>query len=117
MNKSGFELRVAELRDRYVLSLPALVAAIAEGLRSRQHSASPSGALDRQFHSLAGTAGTFGLFAIAATATDGFEECASLDGARIEGAARYLWSIVEELEDQVARPRTVEPGMRGHHVG
>lgn len=116
MNKSGFELRVAELRARYVLSLPALVAAIAEALRGRQQSASGSGLLDRQFHSLAGTAGTFGLFAIAATATDGFEECASLDGARIDGPARYLWSIVEELEDQIARPRGYEPGVVGRDV-
>jgi len=105
MTFAGFESRIAELRKKYVLSLPARVAAIAEALRGRQKCDEASGSLDRQFHNLAGTAGTFGFFAIAATAVDGFDACSGLGGARIEGDARYLWSIVEELQNEVAFDR------------
>jgi HPt (histidine-containing phosphotransfer) domain-containing protein len=117
MNNAGFESRVAELRARYVHSLPALVAAIRDALRGRPQAGPSPGSLDRQFHSLAGTAGTFGLHAIAATALDGFDECSSFDETHVDGGSRYLWSIVEELEDQVARPSIPHPlELPGHHA-
>lgn len=100
--------RVQELRNRFIRSLPDRIAAIIENLRQRQGSSEPGGMLDRQFHNLAGTAGTFGFFAIAAAATDGFDACEGLDGRRIEGDARYLWSIVEELTDQACNPLALE---------
>ena len=100
--------RVLELRNRFVRSLPDRVAAIMENLRMRQESSELGVVLDRQFHNLAGTAGTFGFFAIAAAAADGFDECAGLDGGKIEGDARYLWSIVEELADQACDPLALE---------
>lgn len=104
---AGVQRRMHDLRKRFVQSLPDRIADIANSLRERQRlNWAEEGTLDRQFHNLAGTAGTFGLFAIAAAAEDGFEECSDLSGARIEGEARYLWSIVEELENETGAVRT-----------
>lgn len=100
--------RVIELRNRFVRSLPDRIAAIMENLVQRQGSSETAATLDRQFHNLAGTAGTFGFFAIAAAATDGFDACEVLGGARIEGDACYLWSIVEELAHQACDPLALE---------
>lgn len=104
MISERFDTRLAELRKRFVRSLPDRVATIVETLRQRQDSAEREGTLDRLFHNLAGTAGTFGFFGIAAAALDGFDECVGLDGARIEGDARYFWSIVEELANEACDP-------------
>ena len=103
MTSARFQARLLELRNRYVQCLPDRVAAIVQTLRECQELGTASGVLDRQFHNLAGTAGTYGLFAIAATAMEGFDECVDLNGARIEGDARYLWSVVEELANEVCR--------------
>jgi HPt (histidine-containing phosphotransfer) domain-containing protein len=119
MNDPRLSTRVLELRNRFIRSLPDRIAAIMENLRERQGSSERGETLDRQFHNLAGTAGTFGFFAIAAAAADGFDECVGLDGGRIEGDARYLWSIVEELADQACDPlaleRTFDAGFHPMH--
>lgn len=94
---SRFETRLHDLKDRFAQSLPRRVAEIAETLRQRQIDGEAEGTLDRQFHNLAGTAGTFGFHSIAATATEGYDECSELGGGRILGEARYLWSIMDEL--------------------
>ena len=92
-----FETRLADIKGRFARSLPERVEQIAETLRQRQDYDDGKDTLDRQFHNLAGTAGTFGFHSIAAVATDGFDECAEVGAGRISGEARYLWSIVEEL--------------------
>jgi HPt (histidine-containing phosphotransfer) domain-containing protein len=94
---SPFEMRVRDLKSRFERSLPERVAEIAETLRQRQRAGEPEDKLRRQFHNLAGTAVTFGFHSIAAAATDGFDECADLGSERINGEARYLWSLLEEL--------------------
>ena len=97
-----FETRLANLKNQYLGNLPARVASISAALRQRQEGIEQiDGDLHRQFHNMAGTAGTYGLFTIAAAATDGMDECANLGMAPIEGAARYLWSLIEELENAV----------------
>lgn len=102
MTTTEFETRLLEMKNRFVRGLPDRVEAIAEGLRQRQAGRSEfEETLERQFHNLAGTAGTYGFLEIAAVASDGFDGCAHLN-RRIEGDARYLWSVVEELEDQAA---------------
>lgn len=108
MINNRLDTRLLDLRKRFIRSLPDRVAAIVETLRQRQDGAEREGTLDRQFHNLSGTAGTFGFFAIAAAALDGFDECAGLNGARIEGDARYLWSIVEELANEACDPIALE---------
>lgn len=108
MINNRLDTRLLDLRRRFIRSLPDRVAAIVETLRQRQGDGERNGTLDRQFHNLAGTAGTFGFFAIAAAALDGFDECAGLNGAKIEGDARYLWSIVEELANEACDPIALE---------
>ena len=97
INATRFEARLFDLKNRFVQSLPGRVAEIAETLRHRQGDDDAAGTLDRQFHNLAGTAGTFGFHSIAAAATDGFDECVEIGSGRIHGEARYLWSILDEL--------------------
>lgn len=92
-----FETRLVDLKSRFARSLPGRVEEIAEALRQRQDYDDGKGTLDRQFHNLAGTAGTFGFLSIAAVATDGFDECAEIGTGRFSGETRYLWSILEEL--------------------
>jgi len=92
-----FEMRLAELKGRFARSLPGRVEEIAETLRRRQDYDDGQETLDRQFHNLAGTAGSFGFLSIAAVAADGFDECAEAGSGPISGEARYLWSIVEDL--------------------
>jgi HPt (histidine-containing phosphotransfer) domain-containing protein len=98
-----FSTRLTDLRNRYLGTLPARIAAIAESLRERQEGGvEVEDVLDGQFHALAGTAGTYGLFAIAEAATDAEVECAELQGVALSGHSRYLWSLVEELEYAIA---------------
>jgi HPt (histidine-containing phosphotransfer) domain-containing protein len=108
MSQTRIDARLLELRKRFVRNLPERIAAIVETLRQRQDGLEHDGTLDRQFHNLAGTAGTFGFFAIAAAALDGFDECAGLKGAKIDGEARYLWAIVEELANEACDPDALE---------
>jgi hypothetical protein len=105
MTTASLETRLLDLRNGYIRSLPERIAAIAESLRRRLDGGSDTAeTLDRQFHNLAGTAGTYGLLAVAASAREGFDECSSLEGDAISSHARYLWSIVEELGYAAADP-------------
>ena len=98
MTNASFETRLLDLRNAFVRSLPDRIAAIAETLRRRLDGENESAhTLERQFHNLAGTAGTYGLLAIAASAQEGLDECSRLDGDRIGTHARSLWSVVEDL--------------------
>jgi chemotaxis protein histidine kinase CheA len=105
------EGRLLDLRKRYVRTLPEKVALIAETLRQCEQGVPESwGELDRQFHTLAGTAGTYGLFGIAAAALDGEEVCAGFGGTAVDdGEVRYLRSLIDEIEGVVAHDLTVDP--------
>jgi HPt (histidine-containing phosphotransfer) domain-containing protein len=98
------ERRLHDLRERFVGSLPERLATMAETLRQCQDGVPQTGGkLDRQFHTLAGTAGTYGLHSIAAAAVDGEDACGQLGGDSIEEFdARYLWSLIEELQYAIA---------------
>lgn len=101
MTTAGFAARLEELRQRFARSIPGRVAEIVQSLSRRLAGAADEGdALERQFHSLAGTAGTYGFYAVAAAATDGFDECVARGGECGGNEGRYLWSIIEELADQ-----------------
>ena len=98
MTTASLETRLLDLRNGFVRSLPDRIAGIAASLRRRLDGGDDSAeTLGRQFHNLAGTAGTYGLLALAASAREGFDECSSLEGEPVSTHARYLWSIVEEL--------------------
>lgn len=103
MPTATFAKRLIDSRNRYLGSLPACIEAIAESLRERLLGGiEVENVLDGQLHTLAGTAGSYGLFAIAEAATEAEAECAVMPGIMPDGHARYLWSLVEELQDAVA---------------
>ena len=97
INATSFETRLFNLKNKFEQSLPGRVAEIVQTLRQRQVCGGTEDTLGRQFHNLAGTAGTYGFHSIAAAATDGFDECVEIGSGRIDGEARYLWSILDEL--------------------
>lgn len=93
--------RLIELKDRYVRKMPDRIEAIASMLTSCVRGGSDAmDRLERQFHTLAGTAGTFGLNAVAAAASDGEEACA--EGNRGPLDIRYLSILVDQLRFALA---------------
>ena len=93
-----------DLKQRFVQTMPNRIAAIASTLEGR-FDAEPGvmDRLERQFHTLAGTAGTYGLNAVAATAFEGEEVCAELEESLLEGDNyTYLAFLVNQLSGALA---------------
>ena len=93
-----------DLKQRFVQTMPNRIAAIATTLAGR-FDAEPGvmGRLERQFHTLAGTAGTYGLNAVAATAFEGEEVCAELKESSLQGEDyTYLAFLVNQLSGALA---------------
>ena len=92
------EQAIAGLRDRFLLGLPARLDVIDTALL-----AAATSDVERGFHSLAGTAGTYGLPAIAEVAAEGEYACTSdLD----ENTPRRLAVLLDRLRlMSQARPR------------
>jgi|GEM_PF-2715839 len=101
---TNLESRLTQLRQRYTSSLPERLASIGETLEDCEHGVQDSGTrLNRQFHTLAGTAGTYGLLTIATMAAEGELACERLVGDTIEPLdARYLRYLLDELSVTVA---------------
>jgi chemotaxis protein histidine kinase CheA len=94
----NFQGRMATLTSRFVGTMPQRVTDIAETLtRCSRDSLTAAPLLERQFHSLAGTAGTYGLEAIAAVAAEGEETCSSLGDGSIDENLTYLNFLVSQL--------------------
>jgi diguanylate cyclase (GGDEF)-like protein len=96
---ASVEEKIRALRDRFVDGLAARIAAIDTELAQMAGNGSAA-ALERQFHTLAGTAGTYGLDRIAELAAQGEEICT--DQKVDAGAMRSLHAIVAELRAAVA---------------
>jgi HPt (histidine-containing phosphotransfer) domain-containing protein len=93
-----------DLKQRFVQTMPGRITAIATTLAGR-FDAEPGvmERLERQFHTLAGTAGTYGLNAVAATAFEGEEVCAELKESSLEGENyTYLAFLVNQLSGALA---------------
>lgn len=107
----SLEGRLANLTRRYVAGVPDRVASIAESLKScRRESLEAASMLEHEFHTLAGTAGTYGLLGMSAVAAEGEETCAALAGLPIDDESfTYLTFLVDHL-------RTLA-GDRDHHHG
>ncbi len=88
-----------DLKQRFVQTMPNRIAAIASTLTGRiDGDSGVMGRLERQFHTLGGTAGTYGLNAVAATAFEGEEVCAELKDSSLDGDnATYLAFLVNQL--------------------
>jgi diguanylate cyclase (GGDEF)-like protein len=96
---ASVEEKIRALRDRFVMGLAGRVAAIDEELA---HVAVDGGtaALERHFHTLAGTAGTYALETVAELAARGEEICC--DQMVDDRATRELRSIVDGLHRAIA---------------
>src|SRR5204863_9370734 len=92
-NLQAAEEKLAALRRRFAVSmtsrLEAIEAAVAEG----------SADAERLFHSLAGTAGTFGFMAISALAGHGEETCAVGDHAAMRRTIDDLCAAVRSTAE------------------
>src|SRR5689334_16879701 len=71
---ASVEEKIRALRDRFIHGLAGRVAGIETELAQMAGNGSAM-ALERQFHTLAGTAGTYGLDRIAGLAADGEQIC------------------------------------------
>jgi len=93
-----------DLKQRFVQTMPTRIAVIASTLAGRFDA--DSGVMDRlerQFHTLAGTAGTYGLNAVAATAFEGEEVCSELKQSPLESEDfTYLAFLVNQLSGALA---------------
>src|SRR5258708_7721865 len=83
------EQAIAGLRERFLRGLPARLDVIDTAL---QTSTAPD--VERGFHSLAGTASTYGLIGIATVAAEGEYLCA---GDLDENAARRVAALLDRL--------------------
>jgi len=96
---SAVEERIRVLRERFAERLPDRVAEIRRTWM--RMSAHPSGDLHdqftRQLHTLAGTAGTYGMHTVAALAVEGELACDDLGGAGESVALAYLASVMEDI--------------------
>jgi PleD family two-component response regulator len=74
-NPRPAELKLLQLRERFTAALPRRIDEIAEALARCEADPSTLPDLERRFHSLAGTAGTYGLAEISALSAEGEDAC------------------------------------------
>ena len=109
------EGRLANLTRRYLDAVPDRIASIAETLtHCRRESSESVSLLEQQFHTLAGTAGTYGLLAVSAVAAEAEETCAAIDGQPIDDETftylRFLVDHLRALTGNLNRPFTLIAG-------
>lgn len=100
MNRSVLDEKLLALKRRYVLTVPDRIEAIAATLAGWMDGGSETTErLELQFHTLAGTAGTYELRSIAAVAAVGEEACVELDHSALDGDDfTYLSFLVDQLQ-------------------
>jgi len=96
--------RLFDLKQRFVQTMPDRIAAIASTLAGCiDGGREVRDQLERQFHTLAGTAGTYDLHAVAAAAFEGEEACAELNQSPLDSDSfRYLTFLVDQLRGALA---------------
>jgi HPt (histidine-containing phosphotransfer) domain-containing protein len=96
--------RLLDLKQRFVQTMPDRIAAIASTLAGCSDGGKEvTDRLERQFHTLAGTAGTYDLNAVAAAAFEGEEACAELGQSPLDrDSFRYLTLLVDQLRGALA---------------
>jgi hypothetical protein len=100
MDRSVLNEKLLVLKNRYVLTLPDRIAAIASTLAGwTDGGAETTEQLEMQFHTLAGTAGTYKLMTVAATASEGEEACIEVDHSPLDREDFiYLSFLVQRLQ-------------------
>ncbi len=102
-----------DLKERYVQRMPGRIAAIASTLDDcADGGAEAMDRLERQFHTLAGTAGTYDLKAVSAAALEGEQACAELNKAPLEGEGfAYLTLLLDLVRSALAADALHNNGM------
>jgi chemotaxis protein histidine kinase CheA len=96
--------RLLDLKQRFVQKMPDRILEIATTLAACIAGEGEAVArLERQFHTLAGTAGTYELGAVAATAFEGEAVCAGLKTSSLDSdTLEYLTFLVDQLRGALA---------------
>lgn len=96
--------RLLDLKQRFVRTMPDRIAAITSTLAGFEDGGTDvTHQLERQFHTLAGTAGTYDLNAVAAAAFEGEEACVELNHSPPDsGDFTYLQFLVGQLRGALA---------------
>lgn len=96
--------RLLDLKERFVQKMPERILEIATTLAACIAGEGEAMArLERQFHTLAGTAGTYELGAVAATAFEGEAVCAGLESSPFDSdSLEYLTFLVDQLSGALA---------------
>jgi HPt (histidine-containing phosphotransfer) domain-containing protein len=91
--------RLLDLKQRFVETMPDRIAAIASTLSDCvAGGGEATDRLERQFHTLGGTAGTYDLHAVAAVAFEGEEACTEPNRSLLDSDYfAYLAFLVEQL--------------------
>ncbi len=99
-----FKGRLIDLKRRFVQKMPDRIAAIASTLAASAAGDGEARArLEREFHTLAGTAGTYGLNAVAAAALEGEEASVGLEMSPLDHEAfKTLTRLVDQLRSALA---------------
>lgn len=107
--------RLLDLKQRFVRKMPDRIAAITATLSGYgAGGADVRALLERQFHTLAGTAGTYDLDAVAAAASEGEQACVDLGNSQPEGDDfMYLAFLVDQLHGALA----VDAARQPNHTG
>jgi len=91
--------RLFDLKQRFVQTMPDRIAAIASTLADYvEGDGEMTDRLERQFHTLGGTAGTYDLHAVAAAAFEGEEACSEINRSLLDSDhLAYVTFLVEQL--------------------
>jgi hypothetical protein len=95
--------RLLDLKQRFVQKMPDRIAAIASTLACVHGDGEAMDRLERQFLTLAGTAGTYELGAVAAAAFEGEAACVGLKESPFDDdSVKYLTFLVDQLRRALA---------------
>lgn len=101
--ETRLERAIGSLREKFIAGLPARIDSIAGTLRT-----ATVREVERAFHSLAGTAATYGMFGIAGVAREGEEVCLSGDTLDVSRLERLLERLGEIAAGAPARTEVEE---------
>lgn len=112
---TAFTGRLLDMKQRFVRTMPDRIAAITSTLSAyRNGDGEVMALLARQFHTLAGTAGTYDLDAVAAAACEGEQACVELEDSQPDrGDFLYLAFLVDQLHGALAVDAARQPKTTG----
>lgn len=119
MSSTSLTGRLLDMKQRFVRTVPDRIAAITSTLSGHgDGGAEVTTLLERQFHTLAGTAGTYDLDAVAAAAFEGEQACVELGKSQPEGEDfMYLAFLVDQLHGALAVDAARQPNNTGTFGG